>query len=211
MDFRNNVIYNWGSNSAYGGEMGKQNMVNNYYKSGPATSSSKKNRIVEISSADSEWFIDGNFVYGYPAISNDNWNGGVQGQSKTATRATSPFAHGNINTTTAEQAYQDVMLSAGTSKNRDALDSRIIGELESGKAMYGGIYGAATGIVDSQSDVGGYPQLYPGERIKDMDNDGMDDVWELKHSLNPEDSGDHDEYTLDDRYTNIEVYLNSLL
>src|SRR5690606_22374819 len=46
VDFRNNVIYNWGDNSAYGGEKGNYNIVNNYFKPGPATSSSKKERIV---------------------------------------------------------------------------------------------------------------------------------------------------------------------
>ncbi len=46
VDFRNNVIYNWGFNSAYGGEGGTINIVANYYKSGPATKSSVKNRIV---------------------------------------------------------------------------------------------------------------------------------------------------------------------
>ncbi|UOQ71284.1 hypothetical protein [Hymenobacter cellulosilyticus] len=44
VDYRNNVIYNWGnSNAAYGNEIeikggsGQLNLVNNYYKAGPAT------------------------------------------------------------------------------------------------------------------------------------------------------------------------------
>ena len=37
MDLRNNVIYNWGFNSCYGGEGANVNIVNCYYKPGPAT------------------------------------------------------------------------------------------------------------------------------------------------------------------------------
>lgn len=42
VDFRNNAIYNWGqSENCYGGEMCKINMVNNYFKEGPASKSNK--------------------------------------------------------------------------------------------------------------------------------------------------------------------------
>ena len=211
VDFRNNVIYNWGGNSIYGGEMGKQNMVNNYFKSGPATSSTKKNRIVEISSEDSEWYIEGNYVYGYPDITNDNWQGGVQGESTTATRANSPFTYGDINTATAQDAYTDVLTEVGASYYRDDLDSRIISEVDLGKATYGGVYGSGTGIIDSQEDVGGYPVLNDGTAIIDLDNDGMDDDWEEENGLDPNDNSDHGDYSLDRKYTNIEVYLNSLV
>ncbi len=47
MDYRNNVIYNYGSNGCYGGEGMNVNMVNNYYKPG-LTSNSRKSRIAGI-------------------------------------------------------------------------------------------------------------------------------------------------------------------
>ncbi|MDP3580528.1 MAG: pectate lyase, partial [Ignavibacteria bacterium] len=85
VDFRNNAIFNWGFNSAYGGEEGKINVVSNYYKSGPATSSGVKARILDASPNPTEgkgvgqFFVDQNYVEGYAAITANNWAGGVQG------------------------------------------------------------------------------------------------------------------------------------
>lgn len=48
-DMRNNVVYNWGGNSAYGGEDGMAaNFINCYYKYGPSTGK-HKSRIYNIS------------------------------------------------------------------------------------------------------------------------------------------------------------------
>ncbi|GAB3821922.1 hypothetical protein GCM10028895_25060 [Pontibacter rugosus] len=79
VDYRNNVVYNWGSNSTYGGEEGNHNMVNNYYKAGPATPSSKTSRIVNPSISEGngygKFYVTGNYVAGNSAVTTDNWNG----------------------------------------------------------------------------------------------------------------------------------------
>ena len=78
MDCRNNVIYNWGFQSAYGGELWPRNWISNYYKPGPATESKVKNRIFYQSNSQGRMFADGNFVSGFPEITKDNWKGGIQ-------------------------------------------------------------------------------------------------------------------------------------
>ncbi|HKJ43749.1 MAG TPA: T9SS type A sorting domain-containing protein [Sunxiuqinia sp.] len=220
VDFRNNVIYNWGFNSAYGGESGNQNMVNNYYKYGPATSSSKKYRIINPSDADdanpiSKWYVTGNYVYGYPNITADNWSGGVQPHSDVISlatfKATDPFPTGNIQTETAEQAYESVLKYAGANfPKRDTIDTRVVEETRTGQNQFGDTYGANTGIIDTQASVGGWPILNSTPAPTDSDHDGMPDDWEDAHSLNKNDATDRNT-TNADGYTNLEVYLNSLV
>ena len=211
VDFRNNVIYNWGKNSAYGGEKGSHNMVNNYYKAGPATSS-KKNRIVEPYDV-GNWFIDGNYVDGYEAITADNWAGGVQpngGTSFDLLRVYEPFPTGYIETQTPQEAYEDVLKYGGCSlPKRDAIDTRIIEETRTGTATYGGSYGVGKGIIDTQEEVGGWIELTSAEAPLDSDHDGMSDEWEDEMGLNkfyPEDRNN----LLEDSTTVLETYLNSI-
>jgi hypothetical protein len=212
VDFRNNVIYNWGSNSAYGGEKGSHNMVNNYYKAGPATSS-KKNRIVEPYDV-GNWFIEGNYVDGYEAITANNWAGGVQpsgGTSLDLLRVYEPFPTGPIETQTPQEAYEAVLKYAGCSlPNRDTIDARIIEETRTGTATFGGSFGAGKGIIDTQDDVGGWIELTSTEAPLDSDHDGMPDAWEDEMGLNkfyPEDRNN----VLEDGTTVLEAYLNSLV
>jgi hypothetical protein len=211
IDYRNNVVYNWGYNSAYGGERATVNMIANYYKSGPATQDSKRNRIIQISENESRWYISDNYVAGYPEITADNWNGGVQGEAdKDVVRVDEPFPAAAVTTQTAEEAYQLVLADVGASlPERDSLDTRIIQEVRSGTATYGGAWGEGVGIIDSQEQVGGWPELKSTSPQGDSDHDGMPDQWEERYELNPDDPADGSEDKDEDGYTNVEEALNN--
>jgi hypothetical protein len=155
------MVYNWGNiNSSYGGEGGKINMVNNYYKAGPATSGNlttsspnKRNRILNytnfyVDGTDTTWggkfYIDGNYVAGYPDVTADNWTKGVQKDSYAnadalikAARQEKPFDTAPVRTHTAEEAYLRVLDSAGAIlPRRDPIDIRITRETRTGTATY---------------------------------------------------------------------------
>ena len=223
VDYRNNVIYNWGFNSAYGGEGGTINMVNNYYKYGPATSSSKQNRIVEPSDSEGSWFVDGNFVEGFPSITANNWAGGVQGShsNPAVMGADSAHSYTPIPVETAEEAYANVLEKVGANfPHRDAVDLRIINDVTTGTATYDGHYyefaqgysdtSTVRGIIDSQTDVGGWPVLNSLPAPADSDHDGMPDWWENARGLNPDDP--EDRHTVGSTgYPMLEVYLDEIL
>jgi hypothetical protein len=212
VDFRNNVIFNWGFNSAYGGEMGKQNMINNYFKSGPATKKSVRNRIVEPLDSLGRWYIDGNFVKDFPDITSNNWAGGVQGDyaNDPEIRVLSPFSCASVLTQSAEEAYKLVLKEAGAILPKsDILDKRIINETMSGICAFGDSYGAHTGIIDSQNNTEGWPELKTYNVLIDSDDDGMPDTWERSKGLNPNDPEDRNKIS-PLGYTMLEEYINGL-
>jgi hypothetical protein len=249
VDMRNNVIYNWGNvNSVYGGEGGNQNIVNNYYKPGPATpgnattssATNLRNRILNYTgfyyATDSyfypdtlfggKFYIDGNYVNGYPDVTADNWTKGVQPDSYVNSRAliarnklNTPLPFGNIQTQSATDAYLSVLDSAGAIlPKRDTLDRRIVRETSTGTATFeGATYGAInktgithpSGIIDSQNDVEGWPVLNSAPAPTDTDGDGMPDDWELQHGLDPNNANDRNNVDASG-YTMLEVYLDSI-
>ncbi|WP_320020073.1 pectate lyase [Labilibaculum manganireducens] len=234
VDLRNNVIYNWGGNSCYGGEGMNVNIVNCYYKPGLATSSSKSTRIVsidkytknntsEIYDIWGHFYIDGNIIEGVEEASEDNWTYGVYNQfaskygslsdeEKDAIKANISFDSGEITTHTADEAYKRVLDYAGASLMRDAVDKRIIDDVRNGTAsvMDGG-NGSTNGIIDTQSAVGGWPNLMSAEAPVDTDEDGMPDSWEKNNGLNSNNADDALQTTVDAEYSNLETYLNSLV
>lgn len=223
VDLRNNVIYNWGFNSAYGGEASTANFINNYYKPGPATKSGVKSRIYQPSDTMGVWHISGNYVEGNPTVTADNWAGGVNPSIAVSNlnkiKATSPFPALPVTTLTAQQAFDLVLQYAGaTLPKRDVVDARIVYETRNGTVTYGGkTYAKAQGfdttkvygIIDSQTDVGGWPVLISLPAPLDSDHDGMPDDWELAHALNPADAADRNTIGAEG-YTMLEKYLNEL-
>lgn|GEM_PF-787037 len=232
-DLRNNVIYNWAFNSCYGGEYATVNIVNCYYKYGPATSTSVRDRIVNPSLRKDAaglpivphtyglWYVNGNYVNGYPTVTADNWAGGVDPEGGSGElslcKSLTPFPVATtypVTQQTAQNAYSYVLASAGCSLARDSIDTRIIGEVQTGTATYGGltppVYGSYSGIIDSQTQVGGWPTLNSTTPPVDSDHDGMPDDWEIARGLNPYDAADRNGDRNSDGYTNLEEYINGL-
>ncbi|WP_304196458.1 polysaccharide lyase family 1 protein [Flavobacterium alvei] len=239
-DYRNNVIYNWGYQSAYGGEnmqVGSPefaftniNMVANYYKPGPATQPGDvSHRIVNPSRRDvttdyGKWYVADNFMEGNPEVSANNWNGGVQPQGGDSDneilKANQPWSAMPIKQHTAQEAYKLVLDNAGaTLPKRDVVDTRIVSDARNGIATFEGVAykqkkkvldsSKKSGIIDTPTDVGGWPELKSSAVPVDTDHDGMPDVWEKKNSLNPNDANDRN-IIGKDGYTMLEIYLNSI-
>ena len=123
------------------------------------------------------------------------------------------FAKGEVTTHSAEQAFNQVLKYGGCSLKRDAVDTRIANEAETGTTTYKGSKSGYKGIIDTPADVGGWPEYKGGERLADADDDGMPDIWETANGLDPNDASDAQKFTIDKKgwYTNIEVYCNWLV
>ena len=187
VDFRNNVIYNWGSNSTYGGEgygSGKGtgiNMVGNCYKPGP-------------SSTDRHYFIDSYGVYSkcsscgtnidegyaliymkdnlhteYSDISSDNpsgiyWHNGSS-HANYGTTSSSVFSVTGqsgkaccVTTHSSADVLSVVCKSAGASLSRDAVDNRVAGHAVNGT---GKIIDCVTATDGKTSVAGEYGFTWP--------------------------------------------------
>lgn len=154
-NFVNNVVFNWVHRSSDGGDYTAMfNMINNYYKPGPATPKDSKvgHRILKPEAGRSKLdhkvygrvYADGNIMEGYPEITADNWAGGIQietdpdcGDFTSYMRSNRPFAMPYVRTMTANDAYDYVLKNVGaTIPKRDIVDERIIEEVRTGVPYY---------------------------------------------------------------------------
>lgn len=238
VDYRNNSVYNWGSNNTYGGEGGWFNIVNNYYKKGEASRDRRYiydvNGIYTSSDTDygyPELYVSGNVYADYPSITADNLTGlywhddGSYTVPADASVLSSPLgivgpSGQTVYTSThpAEAAFEAVCEFGGASLSRDAVDERATGDAISGTATYpSGGNGSTGGLIDTQEAVGGWPEYTATEEelaaVTDTDGDGMPDWFEEEFGLDPSSSADGTGKDLDTygRYTNLEMYLHYLV
>jgi len=208
IDFRNNVIYNWGSVAGYTGsgdeasspEKHALNYVGNYLKPGPSSPARwAKTAFLLHKGAVTRLYADGNHMEGFPEGSADNWRL-IDDSRCPATKLTGPVPVAAMKTEDAPTAFKKVLADVGaTVPVRDAVDTRIVNSTRDGTGK----------IAETLADLGGWPELKTAEPPADSDSDGMPDAWEQKHGLNPADPSDNNKDADGDGYTNIEEFLNA--
>ncbi|KAA9333512.1 pectate lyase [Hymenobacter busanensis] len=222
VDFRNNVLYNWGENNAYAGEGGNYNIVGNYYKYGPSTKESVRARVLNpyrIPAGKNplpygKFYLAGNYVDASAEVTRHNWrgvtmNGGTAADTVLA-QAAAPFDLGPVTTHPAAQAYEAVLADAGATRpRRDTLDERIVRNVRTRTGRLIDVQGGYPHGTPYEVSQKAWPVLKSAPAPADADHDGMPDAWEKKHGLNPQDAADRQK-TGANGYTMLETYLNSL-
>jgi hypothetical protein len=242
--FANNVIFNWWNRSADGGDNNSfYSFINNYYKPGPITPVGEpiSYRILKPESGRDKRFtnefgkayVAGNITEGNEKVTKDNWDGGIQPESKRdkqklldSMRVDKAFPMAKISIIDTKKAYEYVLNNAGANLPiRDAVDTRIVKQVRTGKIDHvaDGVLppnqsyvkrrlpadSYKKGIISNIAQVGGYPE-YNGKPYIDTDKDGIPDTWESKNGLNPQNASDATKISKNG-YANIEAYLNSLV
>jgi hypothetical protein len=219
VDFRNNVIYNWGGNNIYAGEGGMYNMVNNYYKWGPATNKKVKFQIVNPYEKRPDipygkYYVAGNYVDDAPDVSSNNWLGvrigNGEGRLKDVQLIT-PFPTMRIKEQSAEMAYQQVLTFVGASFMRDTLDQRIINDVKNRTGRIIDVQGGFPHGTPYDISSKAWPSLNAMPSPKDSDRDGMPDDWEENKGLDKNNAFDASGNKLHKHFTNIEIYINGLI
>ena len=201
-DLVNNVIYNWGGSAVkienrYGDVF--LNFVNNYLAPGEDSDMSENG--IQVKTEGINLYLENNIAE-HTRPDNSYPQDAIVNYRKPATLVGTRFQYPYVSTTSAQQAYDDVLDDVGaTLPARDKADKDIIE----------GVRNRTGRIINYPSDVGGYPYLAPGTPYTDTDSDGMSDDWEVSYGLDPDDPSDGPLDKDADGYTNVEEFLNGLV
>lgn len=215
IDFRNNVIYNWSAGGTANFADHFINCVNNFFCPGPMTDSLKLPIAMKGGLPDlAKGYMSGNVFEKREDLTRDNYaaldfNRWLKPLSKYLYRGnladwradSTPDLGDNLpRTQSATNAAELVLVRAGASLRRDAVDRRVIEDVRHRRGR----------LIDSQDQVGGWPELRSTPSPADSDQDGMPDNWEKANGLNPKYPADGNSVRGGSGYTNLEDYLNSL-
>src|SRR6478672_187068 len=197
-EFRENVFNDWGgSHAGYNADTASLSayaFIGNAYIPGP--DSAGLCACEESNPLARAWF-EGNAMDGQ--IPADAWSL-VKDSDRPDYRISARPDWAEAATGSPTEVEAAVLARAGAGPVRDAVDQRIIA----------GVRARSLHIIDSQSQVGGWPELAPGTPWTDGDGDGMPDQWETANGLNPADATDGPADRNGDGWTNLEDWLNSL-
>ncbi len=185
LDFRNNLIYNFGE--TFGIFLGRThaNYIGNTVKKGADSQSLDKLN----GNAEKMYFADNVLTWRPQGLEPSDGMGVVDHPLETA----------RVNTHAPGQAYEMVLRYAGATRPvRDVVDDRVIQETRNREGRF----------IDSQWDVGGWPHYDNAKPPADSDSDGMPDKWEREQGLDSQDAEDGGLDPDGDVYTNVEEYLN---
>jgi hypothetical protein len=152
--FVNNVLFNWVHRSVDGGDhLSYFNIINNYYKPGPATPKGQPIawRILKPESQRGAQgvenfgraYVAGNIVEGNERVTKDNWDGGVQPEARAPVqdvlaqvKMAQPFPMAKVTVMPAREAFDHVLAGSGaTLPRRDAVDERIVQTVRTGQVQ----------------------------------------------------------------------------
>ena len=200
-DVRNNVIYNYGG-AATGLVQGNfgVNYAANLIIPGPSTRGKWPISIGEPS--DLRFWIRDNVFEGNGALTADNTRffnvTEIKGKRQVGT-VDVPFDAAPVRTVPARELLPVVLSEVGASRPaRDAVDRRLVEHVRSRTGA----------LINSQKEVGGWPQLKTAPAPADSDRDGMPDAWEKQHGLDLQNAADAATDSDNDGYTNIEEFIN---
>ncbi len=209
IDFRHNVIFNWGSAAGYTGSANVEwperiamNYVGNYLKPGEDTTEAARRQAFTIhGGGTAELFLDENHMENpsRPLATPADF-ARVESGGTLLLRDTPLEFEPLAKELTAEAAYARVLESVGAVKpRRDPVDAGIIAGVADGSGR------RRSTIADDA-----WPVLRGSAPEPDQDGDGLPDAWERAHGLDETDPSDAARVAGPEGWTYLELWLNGL-